>query len=68
MGALITICPETGRKIEIGVETDKTSMERTQPFITEVTCPFCRATHAVTKADLLVCEIVDGVVSYQRAA
>lgn len=68
MGALVTICPVTGKTIETGVDTDSSSMELTPPFTTKFSCPHCRTMHPVSKRDLFVCELVDGVVSYQRAA
>jgi hypothetical protein len=68
MGALVTICPQTGRRIETGIETDRASMEMTPPFATEFACPHCGGKHLVGKQDFYVCEVVDGVVRYMRAA
>jgi predicted RNA-binding Zn-ribbon protein involved in translation (DUF1610 family) len=68
MGALITICPETGRRIETGIDTDQASMDMTPQFAAEFDCPHCGGKHLVEKQDFLVCEMVDGVVRYMRAA
>jgi hypothetical protein len=68
VGALVTICPKTGLRFETGIDTDKTSMEMTPYFATEVDCPHCGRTHRVNKQDFYVCEMVDGVVRYSRAA
>jgi hypothetical protein len=68
MAALVTTCPITGRKIEIGIETDKVSIERTPHFVTRIDCPHCRKEHAFVKSDMLLCEMVDGVIHYLRAA
>lgn len=68
MGNLVTTCPVTGRKIETGIETDRSSLELTPQFVATIACPHCGGEHQFTKSDVLVCEIVDGVVQYQRAA
>jgi hypothetical protein len=68
MGALVTICPATGQPIETGIDTDQASMEATPHFATEFDCPHCGGTHLVVKQDFYVCELVDGVVRYMRAA
>lgn len=68
MGALVITCPITGRKIETGIETDQLSMERTPQFAARVACPHCRTEHIFSKSDVLVCELVDGVIRYSRAA
>jgi hypothetical protein len=68
MGALVTICPATGRPIETGIDTDQKSMELTPPFTTEFNCPHCGEKHLVVKQDFYLCEMVDGVVHYLRAA
>jgi len=68
MGALVAICPQTGRQFETGIDTDKASMEITPPFATECACPHCGGNHLVAKQDFYLCEVVDGVVHYSRAA
>ena len=68
MGALVTICPTTGLRFETGIDTDKTSMDMTPQFATQIDCPHCHEKHIVAKQDLYVCEMVDGVVRYSRAA
>jgi len=68
MGALVTICPATGQRIETGIDTDRASMEMTPQFTTEFDCPHCGGKHLVAKQDFYVCELVDGVVRYMRAA
>lgn len=68
MGNLVTTCPVTGRKIETGIETDRGSLELTPQFVATIACPHCGGEHQFTKSDVLVCEMVDGVVQYLRAA
>ena len=68
MGALVTTCPVTGHKIETGIETDQLSMELTPHFVSWIECPHCQSGHLFSKSDVLVCEMVDGVVQYLRAA
>jgi hypothetical protein len=68
MGALITTCPATGRRIETGIETDRDSMVMTPEFVVTIHCPHCDANHDFSKHDIFVCELVDGVVQYLRAA
>jgi hypothetical protein len=68
MGALVTTCPTTGLRFDTGIDTDKTSMEMTPQFATQIDCPHCHEKHLVAKQDLYVCEMVDGVVRYSRAA
>ena len=68
MGALVAICPQTGRRIETGIDTDQASMELTPQFSTKFGCPHCGGIHNVKKQDFYVCEMVDGVVRYMRAA
>jgi hypothetical protein len=68
MGNLVTTCPVTGRKIETGIETDFGSLELTPQFVASIACPHCGGEHQFSKSDVLVCEVVDGVVQYLRAA
>lgn len=68
MGTLVTTCPVTGRQIETGIETDQLSMEMTPQFVATVYCPHCSGEHRFSKADVFVCEMIDGVVQYLRAA
>ncbi len=68
MGTLVITCPATGQKIETGIETDRDSLDLTPPFVSTIKCPHCGDEHAFSKSDVLVCEMVDGVVRYQRAA
>ena len=68
MGALVTLCPETGLQIETGIDTDPVSMELVPQFATECACPHCGGKHRVVKQDFYVCKLVDGVVRYFPAA
>lgn len=68
MGRLVTICPATGHLIETGVESDQHSMEHTPHFRMQVSCVYCQCDHLIAKEDCMVCEMVDGVLSYQSAA
>ncbi len=68
MGALITTCPLTGRKIETGIETDRDSLELTPQFEATIACPHCGGKHLISKRNVLICEMVDGVMKYLHAA
>ncbi len=68
MGTLVITCPRTGRKIETGIETDQFSLGLTPHFVARVACPYCQTEHEFSKTDVFVCEMVDGVVRYLRAA
>jgi hypothetical protein len=68
MGTLVTTCPVTGQKIKTGIETDRDSLDLTPDFVAKIACPHCGGEHEFSKPDVLVCEMVDGVVKYQRAA
>jgi hypothetical protein len=68
MGNLVTTCPTTGLKIETGIDTDRDSLDLTPPFVASIACPHCGGEHQFSKSDMLVCEMVDGVVQYLRAA
>lgn len=68
MGTLVLTCPVTGRKIETGIETDRDSLDLTPPFVSTIACRHCGGEHKFSKSDVLVCEMIDGVVQYQRAA
>ncbi|KAB2883721.1 MAG: hypothetical protein F9K38_05350 [Pseudorhodoplanes sp.] len=68
MGALVALCPDTGRPFETGIETDPASMALTPPCTADIACPHCRSVHRIAKRDFLVCEMIDGLRVYQRAA
>jgi hypothetical protein len=68
VGVLLTTCPITGQPIETGIESDALSMERTPQFRAHIPCPHCEQSHYFCKQDFFVCEMVDGVIRYMRAA
>ena len=68
MGVLVMTCPATGKQVDTGIETDKLSLELTPQFVGRTHCPFCRTEHTFSKEPVLVCEMIDGVVRYLRAA
>ena len=68
MGVLVITCPATGKQVETGIETDKVSLELTPEFVGRTYCEFCKTEHSFSKDQVLVCEMVDGVVRYLRAA
>jgi hypothetical protein len=39
-------CPETGRAIPTGIETDRESFQRCAVFFARTLCPTCRIEHA----------------------
>jgi hypothetical protein len=61
-------CPATGRQIDTGIETDQLSIDMTPPFVGRTDCPFCGVEHSFSRAEVLVCEWVDGVIRYSHAA
>ncbi len=46
MGMLMVKCPQTGRAIPTGIETDHESFQRSTVFFSRTRCPICRADHA----------------------
>ncbi|MBZ0138944.1 MAG: hypothetical protein K8H87_04110 [Pseudorhodoplanes sp.] len=54
MGALVALCPDTGRPFETGIETDPASMALTPPCTADIACPHCRSVHRIAKRDFLV--------------
>ncbi|MGE3147656.1 MAG: hypothetical protein AB7K04_01170 [Pseudorhodoplanes sp.] len=68
MGALVITCPATGKQVETGIETDTLSLELTPQFVGRTHCPHCAAEHTFSKEQAFVCEMVDGVMRYMRAA
>lgn len=45
MVALIFICPQTGRQIETGIETDEDTLARVQRISMRVQCEHCGRQH-----------------------
>jgi hypothetical protein len=46
MGMVMVKCPQTGRAIPTGIETDRESFRRSPVFFARTSCPICRADHA----------------------
>lgn len=60
LGTLMTICPITGRNIEMGIETDKRTLAGSGKFSARVACPVCKQEHPVLERDTWVCETIGG--------
>ena len=45
MGMVMVKCPETGRAIPTGIETDRESLQRCTVFFARTRCPICRIEH-----------------------
>jgi hypothetical protein len=46
MGVLIIKCPNTGRDISTGIETDKDTFAAMPNDVVETRCPHCRTKHS----------------------
>jgi hypothetical protein len=46
MGMVMVKCPQTGRAIPTGIETDRESFRRSPVFFARTRCPICHADHA----------------------
>ena len=64
MGTLMTICPLSGRNIEIGIETDKHTLAAAWRFSAQITCVSCGHQHTISDADVWVCETIGGHPRY----
>ena len=51
MGNLTFVCPQTGRPIETGIETDPDTLVLVQAVRMRVTCAHCGETHGFQVAD-----------------
>lgn len=45
MGMLMINCPNTGRALSTGLETERCSFERAAVFFSRTFCPICRTSH-----------------------
>ena len=45
MGMVMVKCPETGRAIPTGIETDRESYQRCAVFFARTRCPICSIEH-----------------------
>ena len=64
MGALLTICPLTGRNVETGIETDKRTLAGTSRFAGRFTCRRCGREHVISRDDVWVCDTIAGVPQF----
>jgi hypothetical protein len=60
MGVVMIQCPNTGREISTGIETDRTSFNATPVFYARTYCRFCRAEHDWFARDAWVCDAPQG--------
>jgi hypothetical protein len=56
MGMVMVKCPQTGRAIPTGIETDHQSFQRCTVFFARTRCPICRTEHAWFARDAWVDE------------
>jgi hypothetical protein len=56
MGILFVRCPNTGRDIASGVETDHASFDLTPAFTGTIRCPICKTEHRWSKVDAWISE------------
>ena len=45
MGVIMVKCPNTGRELSTGVETDRGGFDRLPDLLTYSRCPLCRLEH-----------------------
>jgi len=46
MGIVMVKCPQSGRAIPTGIETDRESFQRSPVFFGRTHCPICRTDHS----------------------
>jgi hypothetical protein len=51
MGALMIACPNTGRPISTGIETDEYSLKQIADVPSRTRCPFCGLDHTWWKRE-----------------
>jgi hypothetical protein len=56
MGMVMVRCPQTGRAIPTGIETDRESFRRRPVFYSRTRCPRCRVDHSWFAQDAWVHE------------
>jgi hypothetical protein len=57
MGALVFVCPTSGREISTGVEIDAQSFSDLPKVLAEISCPACGRTHNLYDVEV---RLVDG--------
>jgi len=60
LGTIITVCPDTGREIATGIETDAATFSRIASIVGSVWCPHCQADHEWSVATARLREISRG--------
>jgi ribosomal protein S27AE len=51
MASVMIVCPETGREIYTGIETDETSFAKLPDVLSRTQCPICGHEHVWTRHD-----------------
>ena len=51
MGVIMVKCPNTGRELSTGIETDEAGFARLPRLLTYSLCPLCRLEHAWWKRE-----------------
>lgn len=65
MGMVMIKCPQTGRAIPTGIETDREGFERCTVFFGRTRCPICRTDHTWFAREAWVREL--GALRSRRA-
>ena len=65
MGALVFVCPTSGREVSTGLEIDAESYRNLPKVLAEISCPACGCTHNLHQADA---RLVDGEQNSPRAS
>jgi hypothetical protein len=58
MGLVMFRCPETGRAVSTGIETDRATFRSMPVFFGRTFCPLCRLAHEWFAKDAWVCDSV----------
>jgi hypothetical protein len=51
LSVIMVKCPNTGRELSTGIDTDRAGFERLPDLLTYSLCPLCRLEHAWWKAE-----------------
>lgn len=54
MGVLVIKCPNTGREVSTGIQTDTSTFARMPNEILETRCPHCRTKHSWRPRDAML--------------
>jgi hypothetical protein len=67
VGVIVIRCPNTGREVSTGLESDARTYQRIPVFFSRTYCPTCRTNHEWFARDAWVRDDLGGRTGQQRA-